>query len=90
MQQEVIQTLVDAGADINARNNDGETPLHNAATTNTPEVIQALLDTGADINARNNDGDTPLDLAIKKRQPACSPGTSGQRRQPVTGLAGQR
>ena len=59
---ETINDLLDGGADIHARDSDGDTPLHSAAF-GTAETINALLDAGADINARNNNGFTPLHMA---------------------------
>lgn len=64
----VVHTLVDAGAEVDARftGHHTETPLHWAASSNDAEVIQALLNTGADINATGaviGEG-TPLDDAV--------------------------
>ena len=54
---ELIQLLVDAGADVNAKNNDGVPPL---MCCDDPDSMQVLLEAGADANATDNDGYTPL------------------------------
>lgn len=46
----VISLLVEAGADVTARNDRGYAPLHGAASSNTPAVVAALLAAGADAN----------------------------------------
>jgi ankyrin repeat protein len=56
--------LLDAGADVNARNSHGRTPLHNvSAVMSETKIIIVLLDAGADVNARDSNGYTPLHLA---------------------------
>lgn len=52
-----VQLLAEAGANVNARDKDGNTPLHETFLT---DVEQELLTLGADVNARNNDGETPI------------------------------
>ena len=49
--------LAQAGANVNARDKDGNTPLHETFLT---DVEEELLKLGANVNARNNDGETPI------------------------------
>jgi ankyrin repeat protein len=53
---ECVRLLADAGANVNARDGHGNTPLHQTVLL---EVDEELLRRGADVNARNDDGDTP-------------------------------
>ena len=64
--------LVEAGADPDARDRAGWTPLHWIASENDhPAAVEALLEAGADPNARSTRGETPLHLAARwTRNPA--------------------
>ncbi len=55
-----IESLLDQGADPNARNPQGESPLHIAASMSFPKAVTLLLDHGSDIDARDDDNRTPL------------------------------
>jgi hypothetical protein len=60
-----IRAALDAGADVNARNEIGVTALWIATTKGKPEVADLFLDRGADVNAR--DGvwyQTPLSMSM--------------------------
>ena len=56
--------LISLGADVNARDMAGFTPLHHCGGPNANEInvilAEVLLKAGADVHARNRSGDTPL------------------------------
>jgi ankyrin repeat protein len=54
---ECVRLLAEAGANVNARDKSGNTPLHETFLT---DVEEELLKLGADVNARNDDGETPI------------------------------
>ena len=56
------QLLAD-GADVNAANPDGVTPLHLAAANGNMAIVQLLVDRGAEINAKTEECEIPQDIA---------------------------
>jgi len=55
--------FVIGGAEVNVSDEDGVTPLHNAAQYGHEGVVKLLIDAAADVNAANKDGVTPLYVA---------------------------
>ncbi len=60
---EQVRALIDAGADLDVRGDNGETPLNIAILEGQVLVASLLIDRGADIQARNKGGFTPLHAA---------------------------
>lgn len=61
-----VKRLLDRGAEVDARDEDGQTSLHWAAWYGEYhiDIARLLLDKGADPNAAADDGRTPLHLAV--------------------------
>jgi uncharacterized protein len=68
-----IKYLVEElGADVNAKDHDGNTALHHAAARGDNEVILYLVSKGADVTAVNRSGETTVDMAngpVQRIQP---------------------
>ena len=61
---ELVEILIEKGADINQTNNYGSTCLHEAARKGKVDIVELLINHGADINIEDKDGYTPLLLAL--------------------------
>ncbi len=67
--KEICELLIGCGARIDGKDEEGNTPLHNAirgSFGNSIEIHKWLIGLGAKIDAQNNDGQTPLHEAVKK------------------------
>jgi ankyrin repeat protein len=56
----IVQALLAAGADVNAKTASGLTPLHYAARIGRVDIVRLLLARGASVSPQDQDGDTPL------------------------------
>ncbi len=64
-QTEIARMLLDAGADVNARQEGGFVPLHAAAQSGNAELAELLLERGADKALATEDGRTATDIALQ-------------------------
>ena len=61
-----VTLLLNAGADIDATTNEGDTPLHWAVTSYyVNQTLIPLLRAGSDLERTNNKGETPLHIAAR-------------------------
>lgn len=58
---EAVELLIKAGADVNARTEDGSTAVSHAAFMGHPEAVAVLIEHGAELNTVNKYKATPLD-----------------------------
>lgn len=61
----MIELLLDAGANIDATDKNGATPLHRAVRTRSSEAVECLLKAGANPTLQNKPGSTPFHLAVQ-------------------------
>ena len=71
----MTRLLLDSGANIEAKDKDGRTPLHHAVLKEYLNVFILLLERGADIEAKDKSNQAPIDYAkgsiktiLKKRK----------------------
>lgn len=62
-----VRRWLDFGAEVNAQDFTGFTPLMDAIETQQIEIIKELLLRDADPNTKTRSGETPLHLAVNKR-----------------------
>ena len=63
--KEIVELLINKGANVNSKDFFGVTPLHLAALGGNTEIAKILIENGANINAKNKEGESPLDITQK-------------------------
>ncbi|EED21298.1 ankyrin repeat protein [Talaromyces stipitatus ATCC 10500] len=63
--EDVVELLLEYGADVNARSDGGWTPFHNACDKGCEKIVRILLQAGADFNSQLLNGMTSLHLAAQ-------------------------
>jgi ankyrin repeat protein len=58
--KEVVEFLIQKGADIEAKDNDGMTALMKASFMGRKEIVELLIQNGADVNQKNNNGQNAM------------------------------
>ncbi|KAL4157394.1 hypothetical protein PRNP1_006417 [Phytophthora ramorum] len=62
----VVEGLLDYGAQADIRTLHGETPLHFAAASGSQRVCQLLIEKGCNVDVRTSEGLTPLMITVAK------------------------
>ncbi|XP_059176232.1 ankyrin-1-like, partial [Physella acuta] len=62
---EIISLLLVAGAEVDVKNSEHQTPLHVAANKSDTEMIKLLIEAKADINCTDKRGQTPLAICVE-------------------------
>jgi ankyrin repeat protein len=60
-----VRDMLAAGANVNVKDEHGNTPLIEAARNGHDDVVRTLLDSRADVRAKNDEGQTALMLAVR-------------------------
>ena len=63
----LMKRMLECGVPVDARTDQGVTPLMLAVEAKRPNIVRFLLEEGADANARADSGETPITLAEKAR-----------------------
>jgi uncharacterized protein len=63
--EDLVQRLIEAGAEVKAQNDYGATPMSEAAVVGNVKVLRRLIEAGADVESPNADGQTALMIVAR-------------------------
>ena len=86
---QMMETLINAGADVNRKGPNDETALHRAALTDYAYAVLVLMANGADINARAYDGARAFDVTRNGSECEALLKSAHQKQDLLEGLATQ-
>ena len=66
--EELIESLLYHGAELNSKNKYGNTPLHRAVLKRSFAIVECLVKNGADVNTKNENNSTPLHSALNSNE----------------------
>lgn len=72
-----VTLLLEAGADVRAATDNGETALHGGAMANEPATIELLVSRGAPTDVKTRTGQTPLSITLPRKSEGRGPGFPG-------------
>jgi len=64
--KDTVRLLLEAGANIDSKDNEDSTPLQYAVHSGNVEIVEMLIRAGANVNTQNSHGWTPLHNSINK------------------------